>query len=75
MKDRKHMTHVDLTHEVTRQLSSRFHPVPNDIKKRIENLIDVSERLFHGTPFILIDFNNSEITWKDAKIASRTIIW
>jgi len=40
MKDRKHMTHVDLTHEVTRQLSSRFHPVPNDIKKRIENLID-----------------------------------
>jgi len=40
MKDRKHMTHVDLTHEVARQLSSRFHPVPNDIKKRIENLID-----------------------------------
>ena len=42
MKDRKHMTHIDLTHEVTRQLSSRFLPVPNDIKKRIEGLIDVS---------------------------------
>ena len=42
MKDRKHMTHVDLTHEATRQLSSRFHPIPNDIKKRIEGLIDVS---------------------------------
>ncbi|KZP23744.1 Cullin-domain-containing protein [Athelia psychrophila] len=40
MKDRKHMTHTDLVHEATRQLSSRFHPNPNDIKKRIEGLID-----------------------------------
>jgi hypothetical protein len=74
MKDRKHMTHIDLTHEVTRQLSSRFLPIPNDIKKRIEGLIDVSKGPYDSLP-ILIDPGNSEITWKDAKIASRTIIW
>ncbi|KAI0689999.1 Cullin-domain-containing protein [Cytidiella melzeri] len=40
MKDRKHMTHNDLVNEVTRQLSARFHPQPNTIKKRIEGLIE-----------------------------------
>jgi len=40
MKDRKRMTHNDLITEVTRQLSSRFHPVPAAIKKRIEALIE-----------------------------------
>ena len=73
MKDRKHMTHIDLTHEVTRQLSSRFLPVPNDIKKRIEGLIDVSNApSFRGS--ILIVFDDSEIIWKDVKIASHTTI-
>lgn len=42
MKDRKHMTHNTLINEVTRQLASRFHPDPSNIKKRIENLIEVS---------------------------------
>ena len=41
MKDRKTMQHNALIHEVTRQLSSRFQPNPNDIKKRIESLIEV----------------------------------
>lgn len=41
MKDRKHMTHNDLVHEVTRQLAGRFVPNPLDIKKRIEGLIEV----------------------------------
>ena len=36
------MTHNDLINEVTRQLASRFQPNPQDIKKRIETLIDVS---------------------------------
>ncbi|KAF7374903.1 CULLIN-2 domain-containing protein [Mycena sanguinolenta] len=41
MKDRKHMTHNDLINEVTRQLATRFLPNPLNIKKRIENLIEV----------------------------------
>ncbi|EPQ54083.1 Cullin-domain-containing protein [Gloeophyllum trabeum ATCC 11539] len=40
MKDRKHMTHIDLVNEVTRQLASRFQPNPLSIKKRIEGLIE-----------------------------------
>lgn len=40
MKDRKHLTHNDLVNEVTRQLASRFQPNPQNIKKRIEGLID-----------------------------------
>ncbi|KAF8135043.1 Cullin-domain-containing protein [Boletus edulis] len=40
MKDRKQMSHNDLINEVTRQLATRFQPNPQDIKKRIETLID-----------------------------------
>ncbi|KAG8728982.1 Cullin-3, partial [Ceratobasidium sp. 428] len=40
MKDRKRMLHNDLVTEVTKQLSTRFHPVPAAIKKRIEALIE-----------------------------------
>lgn len=40
MKDRKHLAHNDLVNEVTRQLASRFQPNPQNIKKRIEGLID-----------------------------------
>lgn len=47
MKDRKHMTHNDLINEVTRQLTSRFQPNPQNIKKRIEGLIDVRKSLVH----------------------------
>ncbi|KAF8420313.1 Cullin family-domain-containing protein [Boletus edulis BED1] len=40
MKDRKQMSHNDLINEVTRQLATRFQPNPQDIKRRIETLID-----------------------------------
>ena len=40
------MTHNDLINEVTRQLASRFSPQPLGLKKRIENLIEVSVPLF-----------------------------
>ncbi|CAA7266849.1 unnamed protein product [Cyclocybe aegerita] len=40
MKNRKHMTHNDLINEVTAQLTSKFHPEPLTIKKRIEQLIE-----------------------------------
>lgn len=42
MKDRKQMSHNDLITEVTRQLSSRFQPQPQLLKKRIESLIEVN---------------------------------
>ncbi len=44
MKDRKHMTHIDLVFEATRQLTSRFMPDPTHIKRRIESLIEVRRR-------------------------------
>jgi len=40
MKARKALQHNDLIAEVTRQLSSRFVPVPANVKKRIESLIE-----------------------------------
>mmetsp|Transcript_19457 Transcript_19457/g.41916 ORF Transcript_19457/g.41916 Transcript_19457/m.41916 type:complete len:771 (+) Transcript_19457:187-2499(+) len=40
MKARKSLNHNDLIAEVTRQLSNRFHPSPQFIKKRIESLIE-----------------------------------
>lgn len=40
MKDRKHMTHIDLVNEAIRQLTGRFNPEPILIKRRIENLIE-----------------------------------
>ena len=43
MKNRKLMTHIDLVNEVTRQLATSFQPVPLAIKKRIENLIEVTK--------------------------------
>lgn len=45
MKARKHVTHNELVNETTRQLASRFLPVPIDIKKRIEALIEVGSVL------------------------------
>ena len=40
MKSRKEMDHNALIAEVTSQLSARFLPSPNVIKKRIESLIE-----------------------------------
>lgn len=40
MKARKSLHHNDLIAEVTRQMSVRFQPAPQTIKKRIESLID-----------------------------------
>jgi len=42
MKSRKTVTHVNLMNEVTRQLSEKFIPDPQAIKKRIESLIEVN---------------------------------
>jgi cullin 3 len=42
MKDKKVLGHNELVNEVIRQLMARFTPTPAVIKKRIENLIDVS---------------------------------
>lgn len=40
MKTRKTLDHQSLMAEVTRQLSVRFHPSPQVVKQRIENLIE-----------------------------------
>jgi cullin 3 len=40
MKDRKQLQHMDLVNEVIRQLSHRFQPTPQMIKKSIERLIE-----------------------------------
>ena len=40
MKARKTLHHNDLIAEVTRQLSVRFTPSPQFVKKRIESLIE-----------------------------------
>ncbi|KAL3815950.1 hypothetical protein ACHAXA_003571 [Cyclostephanos tholiformis] len=40
MKARKSMNHNDLVAEVTRQLSGRFVPSPQFVKKRVESLIE-----------------------------------
>jgi len=40
MKTRKTLRHNLLVAEVIQQLQARFRPKPNDIKKRIESLIE-----------------------------------
>jgi cullin 3 len=40
MKARKSLHHNDLIAEVSKQLSTRFVPTPQFIKKRIESLIE-----------------------------------
>lgn len=50
------MTHNDLVNEATRQLSVRFYPQPNDIKKRIEHLIEVHLASSFTTPYLTFSF-------------------
>jgi cullin 3 len=40
MKTRRTLDHANLVSEVTRQLQARFRPSPQDIKKRIEGLME-----------------------------------
>lgn len=40
MKHRKRMTHADLLAEATSRIQGRFTPIPAELKKRIENLIE-----------------------------------
>lgn len=40
MKDRKVLQHLDLVNEVIRQLSHRFQPSPQMVKKAVERLIE-----------------------------------
>ena len=40
MKARKMLSHNDLVAEVTKQLSGRFLPPPQFVKKRVESLIE-----------------------------------
>ena len=40
MKTRKRLDNSNLVAEVTKQLSARFRPTPQAIKKRIESLIE-----------------------------------
>lgn len=67
------MTHNDLINEVTRQLATRFQPNPQDIKRRIETLIDVgpSDPVWHTT----IDLWFSESTWNAVMTANHTNTW
>jgi hypothetical protein len=73
MKDRKHMTHIDLVNEAIRQLMSRFSPQPVMIKRRIENLIEVGCYRWSPTSGSII--LHRESIWNDVKITSLTIIW
>ena len=49
------MSHNDLISEVARQLSTRFNPSMSMIKKRVENLIDVSAKWAVATHVLMGD--------------------
>jgi hypothetical protein len=71
------MTHNELVNEATRQLASRFMPVPINIKKRIEALIEVG--CAHGSgvrrqwPHVMSHFRENILS--DVKIVNHTTIW
>lgn len=74
MKDRKQMTHNDLINEVTRQLAIRFQPNPQDIKKRIETLIDVRlGNLVYGE--FVVDSWFSESIWSVVMTVNHINTW
>jgi cullin 3 len=62
MKDRKTMDHNLLIAEVVKQLSNRFNPSPQMIKKRIEELID-REYLERNAGDRQVDLPLMEIMW------------
>lgn len=67
------MKHTGLIHEVTQQLTSKFTPEPLAIKKRIEQLIEVSDcklRIFTCSPSCSRENILNAVT-----IANRTTIW
>lgn len=73
MKDRKTMTHNALINEVTKQLASRFQPVPLEIKKRVEALIEVSS--LDITHVCQSNIYHSVTIWSDKLIGNRTTTW
>lgn len=75
MKDRKHMSHNDLINEVTRQLAGRFQPDPLNIKKRIENLIEVHLPAVPCKDKPTDFFRHSVNIWNDAKTENPIITW
>ena len=74
MKDRKHMNHTNLVHEVTQQLASKFTPEPLAIKKRIEQLIEVSKATDILLSFLLIYLLRENIL-NAVTIVNHTTIW
>lgn len=65
MKDRKQMSHNDLITEVTRQLSSRFQPQPQLLKKRIESLIEVN--FSYPPTFVRANVVLAWVSWSRAR--------
>lgn len=68
------MTHTDLVHDVTRQLASRFQPVPLAIKKRIENLIEVRFVSKFETLLTMFSFRSGTIS-NAVMIGNLIITW
>jgi len=75
MKDRKHMTHNELVDEAIRQLTPRFLPVPINIKKRIEALIEVGGVPGFGVHEVALHDVFRESISSDVKIVNHTTIW
>ena len=69
------MTHIELVNEATRQLASRFLPVPINIKKRIEALIEVGGVPGFGVREIALYGVFRESISSDARIVNHTTIW
>ena len=68
------MMHIDLVNEATRQLTSRFLPDPTHIKKRIEALIEVRNRVT-TPPEMPSNTGIRENISSDVKTVNHIIIW
>jgi hypothetical protein len=68
------MSHSELVNEVIRQLTTRFHPDPGQIKKRVESLIEVRS-CSSSEDTKLRPHDLSENTSSAARIANRIITW
>lgn len=69
------MSHNDLINEVTRQLASRFQPNPLDIKKRVENLIEVCLVFPPPRPMYRPSSSHSGSIWNVAMTENHIITW